>query len=463
MYKLLRKKIDTNHKTEMRNLIISAPKKFTSQEQKDIMAYCKEDTIHLPDLWDAILERYELFLDSQPQEKPKLMKEMLLRGDYAVRSAMMESLGYPFNYEATKNFSDSVESILSEMARDINSQFINMVPFKFDHTKDRFSQNQKLIRTWIKNSELGEIWPKTDPSKLYPHGQYKIDKKTFEKFFNFSHDFPRGNFGAQVLRYLKTKQHMNGFRFAAGKDKKTFWDYVGSDKRARPFLNIYGSQSARTQPGATGFIPLKAAWIRSTIEAPMGRALASTDYSSEEYLISALLADDEKMIEAYKTGDVYLHFAKESNMVPNDATKKSHPVQRQAAKSCVLGISYGLTEVGLARDLTNATGEVWSEDDARGLINAFYNVYKKYGSWKRKSYDRYKAQGFLKLPCGWYMWGANKNKRSVKNCPVQGFGSSLMRRAVTLLQDRQIDVIYTLHDAVYVEYKSLDWNILDIL
>jgi len=59
---------------------------------------------------------------------------------------------------------------------------------------------------------------------------------------------------------------------------------------------------------------------------------------------------------------------------------------------------------------------------------------------------------YLKLPCGWYMWGDNPNQRSVGNFPVQGFAASIMRKAVQLAQDAGLDVIYTLHDALVIEY-----------
>jgi hypothetical protein len=42
------------------------------------------------------------------------------------------------------------------------------------------------------------------------------------------------------------------------------------------------------------------------------------------------------MLAAYESGDPYLAFAKQAGAVPHDATKQSHPAQRELFKACVL-------------------------------------------------------------------------------------------------------------------------------
>jgi len=468
IYKLLGIKIDTKHKDEMRDLIISAPDKFSIEERNAIEEYGLSDIKYLPQIFREIMLHYKSLLGDSFNKK-ELFKEMHLRADYSRRSAIMEEIGYPINYEATKNFSNSVEDILTDIARDINTQF-DWKPFTFDPTKDRYKVNQKVIRGWVGKSQWKNKWFLTDK------GDYSLSSDAFAYHFKFSHVYPRGNFGAQFVKYLKTKQSLNGFRTSLN-GKKSFWDNVGSDGRVRPFLNPYGSQTARTQPAATGFIPLKAAWMRSLIQPPNGRAMCGLDYGSQEFLISALVSEDKKMIEAYKTGDVYLHFAKEIGMVSQHATKHSHPKERQVCKSTVLGISYSMTKVGLAAKLRmDMEDDTISEEYADKLIKKFNKTYRKFYEWKQsitgsrgyvetesgsvwqESRGLYQKQGYLQLKCGWYLWGDNDNLRSVGNFPIQGFGSSIMRKSVSLAQDMGLDIPYTLHDAVYMEYDSFDWG-----
>ena len=39
--------------------------------------------------------------------------------------------------------------------------------------------------------------------------------------------------------------------------------------------------------------------------------------------------------------------------------------------------------------------------------------------------------------------------------PTQGFSASIMRKAVQLAQDRGLSVVFTLHDAIYIEFVTL--------
>ena len=133
------------------------------------------------------------------------------------------------------------------------------------------------------------------------------------------------------MRYLKLKQSLNGF--SPNKQKESIFDSLGSDGRVRSWLNPYGSQTSRFQPKATSFIPLKAAWMRAMIQPPKNHYILGVDYSSEEFLISACWSEDENMYNAYKSGDVYLYFAKLAGAVPWDGTKEEYKAERNLFKS----------------------------------------------------------------------------------------------------------------------------------
>jgi DNA polymerase I-like protein with 3'-5' exonuclease and polymerase domains len=244
-----------------------------------------------------------------------------------------------------------------------------------------------------------------------------------------------------------------------GSKRRSFWEVVGDDHRVRPYFGIYGAQSARSQPAATGFLPLKANWMRAFIQPPKGRAIVGIDYGSQEFLISALLSEDEEMIKAYESGDPYMYFAKLDGAIPWDGTKEEYSNERSIYKTVTLGISYLMGARSLAFKLTQELGKEYTEDDAQDLINRFYDAFPDFAEWQRDHIESYYDAGVfakVKLPCGWYMWADNPNRKSVGNVPIQGFGSSIMRKSVALAQDRGLDVIYTLHDAIYVEYDSDD-------
>jgi hypothetical protein len=263
------------------------------------------------------------------------------------------------------------------------------------------------------------------------------------------------------VRYLKLKQSLNGFREKAGKDKKTFWDYVGPDSRVRPYFNIFGAQSSRSQPSATGYIHLKPAWQRSIVHPRPGKMLVGIDYASQEVLIAALLSGDVKLIQTYASGDVYLASGKEIGTIPKEGTKATHKKERDEQKPVVLGWMYWMTGYGLSADLTEKTGKEWSVEEAQELLDKLDETYDTFAQFRNDTISLYHDQGYIQLKDGWIMFGDNPNHRSVGNMPVQGAGGDIMRRAVILCTEDGIPTIITLHDALYAEFDLNDWTSVD--
>ena len=247
------------------------------------------------------------------------------------------------------------------------------------------------------------------------------------------------------------------FGFSPNKKGRTFWSAVGSDKRVRAYLNPYGSLSGRYQPPSTSFLFLKSAWYRGLCVPPKGKMIVGIDYKSEEFLISGLWSKDLDMINAYKSGDVYLAFAKDSGMVPKNATKQTHPTERQSAKSAVLGISYLMTKYGLSKKMSNDLGEEVSEEDAQEYIDAFNDTYHTHNDAVEDFLEEAKGS-YVRLADGWTLFGDNENFRSVANFPKQGQGAVILRKAIALAHERGLKVVIPLHDALYFEIDLNDWE-----
>lgn len=450
-YKLLKIIIDTDHKTAMRDIIIRGDYEEVEANKTDIMAYCRSDVVNLPKLRNAIGHYYPKVI---PKDKLQfLATEAQRRGNYAARTAKMLEVGYPVNTEWLNNFASNVSSVLETCQRDINRQFSSKPPFKWNKKTQRFSLTESVIKDWIREKH-GDDWNKTDG------GGISLALDSFTKKYNYSHEYPDGHLAAQMVRYLKLKQAMNGFNPNA---ERNIFHNLGSDGRIRPYYNPYGAQSSRTQPASTAFIFLKPAWQRSLVQPPKGKSIGDLDYSSEEFLLSALCSRDRKMLSAYKSGDVYLAFGKMIGWIPQDGTKKTHKFERDVCKSLVLGLSYLMTKYGLAHKLTEDTGKLFTEDDAQELVEQFEETFQDFSDWRNELINTYGDEGHIRLPCGWYMFGDNDNFRSVGNVPIQGLGACIMRKAVELAQDAGLTVIFTLHDAIYIEYDSGDYAALDTL
>jgi hypothetical protein len=456
LYKMLNVEVDTEHKNLMRDIIIFNDEREIQEYRHQIQSYCTSDVEYLiPAYWEVV-KAYKISLGKE--HRPKF-NEVLYRGETAARTAKMMSLGYPINLEKVKRFAASVPEINKELAEDINSQFDEDL-FKWNNKDQRYSKKIKYWKEIIAKSEYADKWMRTYT------GDFSCSLDAFEKLFSYRHNFPEGNFFAQVMRYLKTQRSFNGFlpKGKTAKNKETFFDSVGSDERARAWLNPYGAQSARYQPKATGFIPLKASWMRSLIEPKKGRAICGIDYGSQEFLLAALISKDKNMIEAYKSGDVYLYFAKLAGAVPWEGKKEDYKEERNLFKSTTLGISYNMAAQGLSRKLTDDTGKEVTIEEAQELINKFEKAYPDYAQWiKDVRYTYYNHSKCIKLDDGWIMFGDNDNKRSVSNVPIQGMGSCIIRRSIAYAQDKGLDVLYPLHDADYIEYNSYDWGAITTL
>jgi hypothetical protein len=451
-YKMLEEKNNLEYKDRMRDLILTTLV-YTDKQKAEIMKYCASDVKDLFRLRKSIIRAYQ----GTPAWKYKetLLDEILYRGETVARGAIISSTGYPVHPEKVRSFTASVANIIKECQEDINEQFRDNPPFVWIKREGRYSVKQQVQYDWIEQSEYREKWERTETNR------YSLSLDAYEKFFSYRHDYPRGNFPAQIIRYYKLRQSLNGFiprGKSGGKRNRSFNDSYGSDFRAHPYLNSYGSQTSRYQPQSTGFIPLKAAWMRSLIEPSPGSAICGIDYSSQEFLIAALLSNDENMVKAYESGDVYLYFAKLAGAVPWDGTKKQYKLERDRFKATTLAIQYGMMKKSLALKLTNDTGIKHTEEEAQDLIDKFGVAYATYDNWRDQQLAYYKSHRYLRLRDGWMLFGDNENERSVLNFPVQGTGAAILRKAIQLCQDAGLKVIIPLHDALYIEYPSNQWE-----
>jgi hypothetical protein len=455
-YKLLGVNLDLAHKNEMRDLIISEPATWTDEQKAAVLQYNVDDVKVLPKLYRRFVEIYRE--DPARHAGAYSVDSILWRGESVARAALIEKHGYPVNREKVTRLAASIPKILADISDDVNRQFPEMGIFH-KNRDGTYTMKQKPLKDWIQTTPYAAKWMKTDG------GQPSLALDAFTRHYSFSHDFPEGNVAAQVIRFLKTKQNFNGFlpKKSGGRKRKSFFDFYADDGRARCYLNPYGSQSSRFQPMATGFIPLKSAWMRSMIEPRPGFSVASIDYGSEEFLLAAMLSGDKAMFESYVSGDPYLDFAKKAKAIPPDGTKDSHPVVRQRFKSTVLGIGYLMGAASLADKISQDTKIPTSVEEAEHLIELYFSVYHYYAAWIDRTIQNYYARGYLILPDGWVMHGDNQNRRSISNCPVQGVGACILRRAIQIGQDRGVKVVIPLHDALDQEYRTSEPEKIDVL
>jgi DNA polymerase-1 len=86
---------------------------------------------------------------------------------------------------------------------------------------------------------------------------------------------------------------------------------------------------------------------------PPDHAFLYIDMSQQEFLIAAMLSGDEKMVEAYASGDVYMQTAIFTGHAPQGATKEDprYGAIRDRFKQVVLATQYLMGYISLAQRL----------------------------------------------------------------------------------------------------------------
>jgi hypothetical protein len=221
---------------------------------------------------------------------------------------------------------------------------------------------------------------------------------------------------------------------------------VGSDGRNRVLLSAFGTRTGRNAPSNSRFIFGPSTWLRSLIRSAPGRAVAYVDWSQQELAIAAALSGDAAMMDAYRSGDFYLTFAKMAGAVPADATKQTHAAEREHFKTVALGVLYGLSADGLARKLAVPPCR------GRELLDRHRRTFRHFWEWSDWIEMEAMLTGRLRTVFGWTVHvGPDANPRSLRNFPMQANGAEMLRLACCLATERGISVCAPVHDALLVE------------
>jgi DNA polymerase I-like protein with 3'-5' exonuclease and polymerase domains len=152
------------------------------------------------------------------------------------------------------------------------------------------------------------------------------------------------------------------------------------------------------------------------------------------------------MMQAYRSGDPYLAFAKQAGAVPPAATKQSHESEREQFKACVLAVQYGMGEESLAARINQPVAR------ARQLLELHRRTYRTFWKWSDCAVDEAVLGGRLWAGFGWQIHTCNEvNDRSLRNFPMQANGAEMLRIACFLLTEAGIRVCAPVHDALLIE------------
>ncbi len=203
--------------------------------------------------------------------------------------------------------------------------------------------------------------------------------------------------------------------------------------------------------------------LREAFVAGPGRRLVVADYSQIELRAAAAIANEPKMIQAYKDG-TDLHALTAAAMQEIDMAEVTKD-QRQMAKAINFGNLYGQGDEGLARYARNSYGVDMSVDEAHRFRLKFFKTYPALKVWHGKAWQHVdQCPEWVKTCIGrrrliprdasnWDCFTA------LVNTPIQGSTADGIKYAIVLLSERLPEdarIVSTVHDELVVECPEQD-------
>jgi DNA polymerase-1 len=389
--------IGAAEKSEMRDLVLRGGP-WSEAEKAAILDYCESDVAALARLLTAMLAKIDL-------------PRALLRGRYMAAAASVERIGVPIDTEAL--------SLLRLFWLDIQDQLIADIDKDYGVFEGRTFKADRFA-AWLIREAIP--WP-----RLYS-GRLDLSDDAFR-------EMARGFPAVAPLRELR----------AALSEMRLSDLAVGHDGRNRTLLSAFRARTGRNQPSNTKSIFGPAVWLRGLIKPPPGYGLAYIDWQQQEFGIAAALSDDQKMMDAYRSGDPYLAFAKQAGAAPPTATKATHKAVRDQFKSTVLAVQYGMGADALAQRINQPP------IGARKLLRLHRETYRVFWRWSDATVDYAMLNGHLPTVFGWRVHvGPDANARSLRNFPMQANGAEMLRLACCLGTEQGIEICAPVHDAVLI-------------
>lgn len=430
------------HKEAMRLLILDKPPEAHSEaDWNSILRYCAEDVRILPHLWEAISQVHCQRRKSYP------LRAALFRSQYVTALAKMEhaSRGFPVDTEVVNLIFDNHRLVRKFIAEECNAMYGGRV-FNYVKREDKYTLHLAGIVEYVDRLDFPVDW------KLTKTGRLDLSSDYLDEFCKRNPHFEPLRDTLALLSQLKSTSIRDEMK----------------DGFIKGVSIPYYTATGRNQPlTSRGFVLNLPPWLRHIVRPKPDHVLVMADYAQEEIYLAAALSGDTELRDALLTGDVYIALAKMADAVPFDATKESHPTQRQAYKSTQLGVGYGMGAVSLGKRIfldQPATANTDFEEcmhSAVDILRWHKQTFRQYWRYVEQQVMYARKDGWIRARDGWTQF-ADQNTRFTKlqNFPMQANGAVILREAIKLLsQHPEIELVCTLHDSIMIYCHADDEDV----
>ncbi|MEC7168968.1 MAG: DNA polymerase I [Pseudomonadota bacterium] len=203
--------------------------------------------------------------------------------------------------------------------------------------------------------------------------------------------------------------------------------------------------------------------IRKAFIAEKNSILISADYNQIEMRILADMADVKELKKAFKNNQD-IHSLTASQVFDTSINKVSED-QRRKAKAINFGIIYGITQYGLAKQLSV------SNDDAQDFINSYFKKFPEIKDYMQTTVKSCRRHGYVTNIFGRriHLRGINDKNFSVRsfqeraaiNAPIQGSAADIIRLAMIKIdsifsEQQKAKMLLQIHDELIFECLKED-------
>ncbi len=246
-------------------------------------------------------------------------------------------------------------------------------------------------------------------------------------------------------------------------DKLLLPQLVGTDGRMHAQLRQLGTETGRQTSRWPNVLGVNR-WLRPIVIPDPGFGIGEVDWSQIEVGVAGAVYEDQRLIDMFNSGDVYaamaqLFFAdelsEEARSLSSWVFKQDYPEKRHHMKVCTLGIIYGMTASGIARQLQLPLAQ------AEQIQKRFLALFPDLDAAKNRAMVFGGFRGYAETVTGLRRYRGKQGNTStwernwLGNHPVQGSAAAMFKLAGNRL-DRlfpryRAKLLIPMHDAFIFE------------
>ena len=424
------------HKTISYKEVVGTGKKqlnFSEVDLKTATKYAAEDA-------DITLRLYEILSERVLKEKLEKVYEVFEKPMIKILSKL-ETNGVKVDDNHLKKLSKKFEDRLIKIEKDI---------YKVSGKKFNIGSPKQLGEIIYNDLKIAKL-------KKTKKGSLATSAKILEDLALTGHKFPN-----LVLEWRQVSKLKSTYTDALQEhiSKKT--------KRVHTSFLLAATNTGRLASSDPNLqnIPVKTSdgrEIRKAFVADKNNVLISADYNQIEMRILADMADVKELKKAFKNNqDIHALTASQVFDVPINKVSDDF---RRKAKATNFGIIYGITQYGLAKQISV------SNQEALEFINSYFKKFPEIKDYMSDTVKTCRKKGYVTNIFGRriHLRGINDKNFSVRsfqeraaiNAPIQGSAADIIRLAMIkidkILEEKQnAKILLQIHDELIFECLKKD-------